>query len=138
MRRRPRGWASRPPSLSLPDLDGRALDLAETAGRTRALVFWNLGCGFCQQMLPQLKAWEAKPPKDGPELVIVSTSSEEENRGMGLRSAVVTDPQSRAATAYGAGGTPMGVLLDGQGRIASEVAAGADAVLELLSRRGHR
>lgn len=49
---------------------------------------------------------------------------------------VVTDPSLRAATAFGVGGTPIGVLLDEQGRIASDVAAGAVEVMALFNRKG--
>jgi hypothetical protein len=50
---------------------------------------------------------------------------------MSLRSRLVLDQTFRAATAFGATGTPMAVLLDEDGRVASEVAVGAQAVLGL-------
>jgi hypothetical protein len=50
---------------------------------------------------------------------------------MGLRSTVVLDQQFSVGRAFGAGGTPSAVLVDAEGRVASEVAVGAPAVLEL-------
>ena len=50
---------------------------------------------------------------------------------MNLRSQVALDPNSLAASAFGAGGTPMAVLLNARGQVASEIAAGAEAVLAL-------
>src|SRR5436305_11510884 len=44
--------------LELRDLDGETIDLAAPAGRPRALLFWNPGCGFCERMRPDLRAWE--------------------------------------------------------------------------------
>jgi hypothetical protein len=41
------------------------------------------------------------------------------------------DPGFTVAHIFGANGTPMAVLVDDHGRIASEVAVGAPAVLEL-------
>jgi hypothetical protein len=35
---------------------------------------------------------------------------------------------------FGAGGTPMAVLVDAEGKIASELAAGAPAVLQLAGQ----
>ena len=32
--------------------------LEEFRGRETLVVFWNPGCGFCERMLPDLKAWE--------------------------------------------------------------------------------
>src|SRR3712207_7515470 len=42
------------PALTLPDLDGSTVDLAAFRGSPTAVLFWNPGCGFCQQMLPDL------------------------------------------------------------------------------------
>jgi hypothetical protein len=49
----------------------------------------------------------------------------------GLRSPVLLDPDFKVAWTFGANGTPMAVLVDEEGQIASEVAAGAEAVLAL-------
>jgi hypothetical protein len=50
---------------------------------------------------------------------------------MGQISTVVLDQQFAAGRAFGASGTPSAVLVDAEGKIASEVAVGAPAVLEL-------
>jgi peroxiredoxin len=119
------------PPLRLPDLGGNPVDLADFRGRKTLLLFWNPGCGFCQQMLEDLKAWEADRPEDAPETLVVSTGTVEANKALGLRSAVLLDENSAVAHAFSASGTPMAVLVDEQGRIASDVAAGATAVLAL-------
>jgi hypothetical protein len=54
---------------------------------------------------------------------------------MGLRSPVVLDKAGMSiGKQFGATGTPMAVLVDPAGKIASELAAGAPAVLELAGR----
>jgi thiol-disulfide isomerase/thioredoxin len=123
------------PPLQLPDLDGRLVDLAGLKDSSTLVLFWNQGCGFCQRMLPDLKAWEANPPKGAPRLLVVANGTEEENRAIGLRSRVVLDQDFRAASAFGATGTPSAVLLDADGRVASGVMAGAPAVLALANSR---
>jgi hypothetical protein len=50
---------------------------------------------------------------------------------MGLRSTVVLDQNFSVGSAFGASGTPSGVLIDLKGKVASEVAVGAPAVLAL-------
>jgi hypothetical protein len=50
---------------------------------------------------------------------------------MGLASTVVLDQQFAVGRAFGASGTPSAVLIDAEGKVASEVAVGAPAVLEL-------
>jgi len=99
------------------------------------VVFWNPGGGFCEQMLPDLKAWEANPPEGAPKLLVVSTVTKEANRQMGLESPVVLDQQFAVGQSFGASGTQSGVLVDEEGNIASEVAVGAPAVLELAGAR---
>jgi thiol-disulfide isomerase/thioredoxin len=121
------------PALTLPDLSGQPLDLAAFRGRPTLVLFWNPGCGFCQQMLPDLKAWEADPPPGAPQLLVVSTGTVEANRALGLRSPLVLDPGFSAGHAFGAAGTPSAVLVNAHGRIASPVAVGAVAVLVLAA-----
>lgn len=82
-------------------------------------------------MLADLKAWDAQSPAGAPQLFVVSTGSVEVNQAMGLRSTVVLDQSFTAGSRFGANGTPMAVLVDARGKIASEVAAGASSVLAL-------
>jgi len=119
------------PEVKLPDLEGNTVELADFRGEETLVLFWNPGCGFCQQMLPDLKQWEAQAPEDAPRLVVVSAGSEEANKQMGLASPVLLDQNFATGRAFGASGTPSAVLVDAQGKVASEVAVGAPGVLEL-------
>jgi peroxiredoxin len=119
------------PEVKLPDLEGNTVELADFRGEKTLVLFWNPGCGFCQQMLPDLKEWEMQALKDAPKLLVVSAGSEEANREMGLTSPVLLDQQFATGQAFGASGTPSAVLVDAEGKVASEVAVGAPGVLEL-------
>jgi peroxiredoxin len=120
------------PDFSLPDLSGQTIHLSDFRGRQTLVLFWRPSCGFCQRMLDDLKAWEANAPADAPKLLVVSTDSVESNQAMGLRSPVLLDQDGmRVGRLFGATGTPMAVLVDAEGKIASEVAAGAPVVLAL-------
>jgi peroxiredoxin len=121
------------PPLKLSDLTGKTVDLAEFRGRETLVLFWNPGCGFCSRMLPALKSWEAQPPEGAPQLLVVSTGTVEANEAMALRSPVVLDPDFSIGRAFGASGTPSAVVIDTDGKIASEVAVGAPAVLALAA-----
>jgi peroxiredoxin len=124
------------PEVRLTDLKGNEVSLQEFSGEEHLVLFWNPGCGFCQQMLPDLKEWEASLPEGAPKLLIVSAGTVEANNEMGLNSTVVLDQQFAVGRVFGASGTPSAVLVDDEGMIASEVAVGAVAVLELA--RGNR
>ena len=127
------------PEVKLPDLEGHTVALTKNfKGQQILLVFWNPGCGFCQQMLPDLKQWESEAPESAPRIVVVSAGSEEANREMGLTSPILLDQNFATGGAFGASGTPSAVLVDAQGKVASDIAVGAPAVLELAgaSRTG--
>jgi peroxiredoxin/uncharacterized membrane protein YphA (DoxX/SURF4 family) len=119
------------PELSLEDLQGNTVSLEDFRGKETLVLFWNTGCGFCQQMLPEIKQWEGNRPEGAPKLLFVSAGSEEANKEMGLASPVLLDQNFAVGRAFGASGTPSAVLVDAEGRIASEVAVGAPAVLGL-------
>ena len=119
------------PEVKLPDLEGNTIKLEDFRGEETLILFWNPGCGFCQRMLRDLKELEENPPEGTPKLLVVSAGPEEANREMGLASAVVLDQQFAVGRAFGASGTPSGVLVDAKGKVASEVAVGAQEVLEL-------
>jgi peroxiredoxin len=121
------------PALKLPDLNGTMVDLEDFRGSRTLVLFWNPSCGYCQQMLGDLKEFEAKPLQGAPKLLAVSTGSVEANEAMGLRAHVLLDASFKTALNFGATGTPSAVLVDEEGRISSEVALGAPAVLALTT-----
>ncbi|MBV9172935.1 MAG: redoxin domain-containing protein [Chloroflexi bacterium] len=120
------------PALQLPGLDGKTVDLAQFHGQRMLVLFWNPGCGFCQQMLPDLKLCEASPPPRAPKLLVISTGTAEANRAQGIKSPVLLDPNFSVGLRFGVNGTPSALLVDAEGRIASAVGVGAPGVWPLL------
>jgi peroxiredoxin/uncharacterized membrane protein YphA (DoxX/SURF4 family) len=120
------------PEVSLPDLNGKTVELARLRGNETMLLFWNPSCGFCARMLDDLKAWEQSAPKGAPRIVLVSTGTADQNRAMGLSSTVLLDSGFTVGPRFGARGTPSAVLVDARGRIASGVAVGSVAALKLI------
>jgi thiol-disulfide isomerase/thioredoxin len=119
------------PSLRLPDLKGNAVDLGNLQGRRTLLLFWNPACGFCRQMLDDVKAWERRQPPDAPELLVISSGELKANQDQGFRARVLLDPYSAASQVFRSSGTPSAVMLNDEGIVASEVAVGASGVFEL-------
>ncbi|MEP7335215.1 MAG: MauE/DoxX family redox-associated membrane protein [Actinomycetota bacterium] len=120
------------PSLRLSRLDGGEVELASVIERETALVFWNPGCGYCRSLHEDILAWEASPPDGAPALVVVSAGEAVGVMAEGFASEVLLDPEWTVSGALGADGTPMAVLVSADGRIASPVAGGGPAVLDLL------
>jgi thiol-disulfide isomerase/thioredoxin len=121
------------PALELRSLEGELVGLESLRGRDALLLFWNPDCGFCRAMHDGVIAWEAAANEATPRLVIVSSGDEESSRREGFQSLVLLDEGFSAGSAFGANGTPMGVLVDVEGRVASRVVAGADAVFALAA-----
>ncbi|HLZ57726.1 MAG TPA: TlpA family protein disulfide reductase [Ktedonosporobacter sp.] len=120
------------PLFSLPDLTGQLVHLSDFRGSPTLLLFWRPSCGFCQRMLAALHAWEAQREEGAPRLLVVSTEGVQENQAMGLRSPIVLDQAAiRVGSLFGITGTPMALVINAEGQIASELAAGAPAVLAL-------
>ena len=126
-----------PPGAPAPALDGlSALSGAAPGlgGRESLVVFWNPDCGFCRSMHEELLEWEAGANGSSPQLVLISSGDEERTRAEGFRSPVLLDPDWSMGEAFGAAGTPSAVLIDVEGRVASEVMVGAEAILGRVAR----
>ena len=120
------------PSIRLPSLAGDETSLTELVAEPSVILFWNPGCGFCRSMHDDVKVWEQDRPGGAPSLVIVSAGTADDVRAEGFASPVLLDPEWSASTALGVDGTPMALLVEVDGRIASGLVTGAGAVLELL------
>jgi peroxiredoxin/uncharacterized membrane protein YphA (DoxX/SURF4 family) len=123
------------PDFHLLDVDGDEWSVKDLLGQSSLLLFWNPACGFCQRILDEVRATDAEPPTNGPSLVVVSLGSEVDNRAMGLRAPTLADRDATLMTQCGARGTPSALLVDAAGRVASDLAVGADAVLRLARYR---
>ena len=125
------------PNFELPDLAGVRRKLSEFRGQDVLLVFFNPQCGYCTQMATDLAALPAEGSDRRAVPVVVTTGDGEENRKLveryGIRCLVLLQEQMEVAAMYGATGTPMGYRIDGAGRIASELAAGAEPLLRLAT-----
>jgi thiol-disulfide isomerase/thioredoxin/uncharacterized membrane protein YphA (DoxX/SURF4 family) len=118
------------PELELHGLNGDPLSLTDP-DRDTLVVFWNPGCGFCQRMIEDIRAFEQSPPDEAPRLLLISTGSREANEEMGLESEIALDGSFAAGGAFGAAGTPSGIVIDRTGKIASGLAVGAPGVMAL-------
>ncbi len=121
------------PAFELRDLSGKSKKLSDFLGKRILLIFFNPGCSFCHQMAPQLASLSDE--KLTP--LIVTTGNAEDTRKLfqkhGIRWTTLLQDQMQTASQYQAAGTPMGYLIDDQGKIASPIAAGAEALLALAA-----
>lgn len=121
------------PEFRRPDLDGTPYDIGAARGSDTMVLFWNPGCSYCQQLLPDMRKWEAH--LNSPDIVVVSRGTQEINRQLGFNSPIVIDDDRVIARSYGATGTPAVVEIDANGFVVSGVGRGATKVREVIEGR---
>lgn len=124
--------AQHAPAMSRTDLDGNLVHFAETGDPT-LLLFLSPGCTACEQLRPEIKLWETWGLRW--RMVIISRGPQALNRAAGFSAPIVLDDDRSVASAFGVTGTPAAIVLDANGRVATEVARGARAVRLLIGGR---
>ena len=138
------------PAFELRDLAGEPRSLVQFRGRPVLLIFFNPACGFCRELLPKLVTAVRQEPESNrslatngensgsrPVIVVVTTGDPETSRKLfsehQLDTSVLLQKEMEVAGAYKSNGTPSGYLIDSEGKIASPLAIGGDALLALLT-----
>ncbi len=126
------------PEFRLPRLEGGELVLAELRDRPVFLVFSSPHCGPCNTLAPKLEKFHRKHPQL--HVVMISRGEPGENRvkveELGLTFQVALQRQWEISRQYAIFATPAAYLIDSAGVIAADVAVGADAILDLMTRAG--
>jgi peroxiredoxin len=136
-RRKPAGLpiGAPAPDFELPDLAGVRRKLLDFRGKDVLLVFFGPKCGFCTKMAADLAALPTDGSGGRPVPIVVTNGDADDNRKLveqfGIRCVVLLQDDMDVAARYQAQGTPMGYRIDAEGRIASELAVGAEPLLKL-------
>ena len=114
------------PEVTLISEDGVEATSAAAIGEDAVLLFWRTDCGFCQQILEDVRALEASVP-----VRLVTGSDLLAVRSTGLMSPVLRDPQGALERWLQVPGTPSAARVRG-GVLSSAVVVGGPDVLFLL------
>jgi peroxiredoxin/uncharacterized membrane protein YphA (DoxX/SURF4 family) len=123
------------PEFVLPAANGDEFQASKIRGRRTLVTYWSVGCGFCTQMLEDLREWDKTRGADEPELLLLSSGEAEKNLELNLKSPIVLDDKLEISKKLGMTGTPSAVLVDENGKIVSEVAVGAPRIWALLGKK---
>jgi peroxiredoxin len=125
------------PDFALPDLDGELVSLTDLRAPAVPilLLFSHPACGPCAALLPEVGRWQQEHADELVVAVVTSGDLEDDRaraaeHGLAL---VLRDDGDRVADQYGATGTPMALLVGVDGRVASELVVGADAIGALVA-----
>ena len=123
------------PDFTLPKLDGGELSLSDFRGRRVLLVFSDPDCRPCMQLAPRLE--QIHRSSRDLHVLMVSRGSAEDNRAkvaeLELSFPLVLQRHWEISKLYAMFATPIGHLIDENGIIISDVAAGGDPILKLAS-----
>jgi methylamine dehydrogenase accessory protein MauD len=126
------------PAFDLPNLEGEAVTLESLSslGKPILLVFTEPGCGYCEELLPEVRRWQDELA-DEFTIAVITSDDPEENRAMsnehGL-SRVLLEEDWEVSEAYDVDGTPSAVLVNPDGTIGSSLAEEAEEIEELVSQ----
>lgn len=123
------------PEFSLADIQGNEISSESFYGRQTLVTFWSPSCPFCREMIAELRDWDKVKGKDDPSLVVFSEGDLAEHREFGLESPIILDEGYKTAAKFGMFGTPSAVLVNEEGRIVSETAAGAPQIWSLVGKK---
>jgi thiol-disulfide isomerase/thioredoxin len=125
------------PGFNLPDLSGRPVTIDGLLQHSRPALFLFVApsCEPCAALMPEVEEWN-KRLEGKVQIALVSSGDVEENMAKfsGATHTVLLDAERRIAIAAGARWTPTAVYVDASGKVASHVAAGDQAIRELVER----
>jgi peroxiredoxin len=117
-------------------LDGGDLALEDYRGRRVLLVFSDPECGPCEELAPHLEKLHRHNP--GIQVLMISRGESQTNgkkaKALGLTFPVVLQRQWEISRLYGMFATPIAYLIDEQGLLAADVAAGVEPIRALMNR----
>jgi len=123
------------PTFSLPDVEERETSSDTLRGSETVLLFWNPGCGFCKRMQPELSSWASEQAAGSLRIAVVTSGTGGDAAELDFASSVFLDQRFATGRTFGASGTPSGIAIDAAGKIASNVAVGQSAIMNLLAER---
>ena len=126
------------PAFDLPDLEGEAVTLESlrSLGKPILLVFTEPGCGYCEELLPEVGRWQEELA-DEFTIALITSDDPEENRALSKEhglSRMLLEEDWEVSEAYEVDGTPSAVLVNPDGTIGSSLAEEAEEIEELVSQ----
>ncbi len=126
------------PDFRLPDLDGKMVSLEDIKADNKPVVFFFVAptCAPCRALLPQFEEWQ-RELADKVKFVFINRGSAKDNRakfGGDTEKLILLQKDREVAELFRAKWTPMAVLMDTKGRIASFTGAGDLGLRELMEK----
>jgi cytochrome c biogenesis protein CcmG/thiol:disulfide interchange protein DsbE len=125
----PRSTGGVAPPLALPDLGGRAVDLAKLRGKVVAVNFWATWCPPCREELPGLaELWKEQHGRCFELLGVAEESAREDVARMSsaIPYPVLLDERAEAVRPWRVEGYPVTFLVDVEGKVRQVFTGGVE------------
>lgn len=126
------------PDFQLPVIGGGVTSLSTYRGRKVLLIFFNPRCCYSMHLAPDLQRINSRRIQQEPLPVVVSTGNSLDNERLfgkfPIGSSVLLQEGSEMATLYRVKGTPVGYLIDEDGRTEGDLMIGPEVLRVMLSR----
>ena len=132
------------PAFALPMIGGPKTALADLARPSKVLIvnFWNLGCAFCREELPEMDRMLADLKGKGLDIVAVNIGDDAASiqqfwREKRLHIRVLLDRDARVAEQYRAYGLPCNYLVGSDGKILARIEGfDSEGIRQALAKAG--
>jgi len=124
------------PDFGLPDVSGTTFSLDDLTVDGEPLLFLFVGpnCNPCGALVPEIAKWRTRLAGKA-EIVLVSSGTARENRAkFGNEGLVLVERDRAIAKSVGARWTPTALFVSGDGRVASHLAVGDQAIRSLVDK----
>lgn len=122
------------PDFSLSDLEGNMIGREFFSDRPSIAFFVTTTCSFCAEVIDHLRIWEASAEKNGYNAIVFSDGDPDLHRSYGLKTPIVLDKDYKVSANIGMFGAPCALLIDEEGRVASETATGSPMIWSLVGK----
>lgn len=123
------------PAFTLPTIDGGQISDQTLKGTETLVTFWSTTCPHCKAMEPELRRWAAGRNGESPRLVMLSAGEADDHNDIGIDAPIALDEGNAVGAELGMYGTPSAILIDENGRFASEIAVGASNIWLLVGKK---
>ncbi len=123
------------PDFETSDLNGSTISRENFIGKPTLTFFLSTTCGYCSEVIDQIRKWENSPERNGTNAIIFSEGDLDTHKAYGLSTPIVIDEGYKLSGNLGMFSVPSGVLIDEDGVIATESAVGGPMIWSLIGRK---
>ncbi len=111
------------PNFTLPDLNGKKVELKDYRGKVVFLNFWATWCLTCEEEMPSMERLHQKFKGNSFEILTISIDKDEKQtvadymKKFGLTFPALLDPKSKVAKLYRTTGVPETFIINKEGFI---------------------